>query len=34
MSKARTILIGLAGYLVTTAALLGQSPAAGAPPFA
>jgi hypothetical protein len=34
MSKARTILIGLAGYLVTAAALLGQSLALGAPPFA
>jgi hypothetical protein len=34
MSRARAILIGLAGYLVTAVALLGHSLAAGAPPFA
>lgn len=34
LTTARTIVIGLAGYLVTAAALLGQSLAAGAPPFA
>ena len=34
MTYARTILIGLAGYLVTAAALIGQSLAAGTAPFA
>jgi len=34
MSRARAILIGIAGYLVTAAGLLGRSALAGAPPFA
>lgn len=34
MTGMRTWLIGLAGYLVTAAALLGHSALAGAPPFA
>lgn len=34
MTAKRTILIGLAGYLVTAMALLGQSALASAPPFA
>ncbi len=34
MTNARTILIGLAGYLVTAAALIGHSLAAGTTPFA
>jgi hypothetical protein len=34
MTNARTILIGLAGYLVTAAALIGRSFAAGTAPFA
>jgi hypothetical protein len=34
MTTARTLLIALAGYLVTAAALLGNSAIAGAPPFA
>jgi len=34
MTTARTILIGLAGYLITAAAMLGQSLAAGTQPFA
>lgn len=34
MTTTRTFLIGLAGYLVTAAALLGRSAVAGAPPFA
>lgn len=34
MIRMRSWLIGLAGYLVTAAALLGHSAFAGAPPFA
>ena len=34
MSAARSLLIALAGYLVTAAAMLGHSAAIGAPPFA
>jgi hypothetical protein len=34
MTTARTILIGLAGYLVTALALLGHSAIVHAPPFA
>ena len=34
MSTARTVLVGLAGFLVTALAILGQSALAGAPPFA
>lgn len=34
MTARRTIMVGLAGYLITAMALLSQSLAAGAPPFA
>ena len=34
MTAARTLLVALAGYLVTAVALLGHSAIIGAPPFA
>jgi hypothetical protein len=34
VTTARTLLIGLAGYLVTAVALLGHSAIVGTPPFA
>ena len=34
MSRRQSLLVALAGYLVTAAALLGHSAIAGTPPFA
>ena len=34
MTAGRSLLVALAGYLITAAALLGRSAIAGAPPFA